>query len=136
MNTNTSVRITITGRLAADPQPMRFTNGGTPVTNIRLLHTPHAFDFATKRHVTGQTVAFNVALFGDLAETNHGTLRRGDLVTVTGARIEADAFINGDGEAAASIKVTAYAAQLVAPSQRNATADEAELAKQLADADQ
>ncbi len=96
-------KVVIAGYLGGDPE-MRFTSDGRPVTN---------FSVATNRKWTGadgdlkeETTWFRVAAWGKQAETCNEYLSKGRLVLVEG-RVKASAYVNKDGEAAASLELTA-----------------------------
>ena len=110
-------RVTIVGRLGADPE-MRYTPSGTPVTH---------FSVATDRTWTNQsgeqqreTTWFRVSVFGRQAETCNQYLVKGQQVLVEG-RLRPDPETGGprvwtgnDGVARASYELTARMVRFLA----------------------
>jgi len=97
-------KITIVGNLGQDPE-MKYTPSGTAVTN---------FSVATNRSWTNQdgskgeeTVWFRVAAWRRQAETCNEYLSKGRQVLVEGRLRPANAWIGRDGEARASLEITA-----------------------------
>jgi len=99
-----SNRITITGRLSADPE-LRFATTGKAMCNISVPDQKRR-----KNEHTGEwedksaTTWFRVTVFGDAAEAlaEHG--RKGDQVVVTGELITRE-WTNKDGEVKSSLEV-------------------------------
>jgi single-strand DNA-binding protein len=97
-------QITLIGNLGADPE-MRYTPNGQPVTSFRM---------AVSRTWTGQdgqrqekTVWFRVTAWRKLAETASQYLTKGSKVLVVGEVEEANAYIDKEGKARATLEVTA-----------------------------
>jgi len=97
-------QITLIGNLGRDPE-MRYTPGGTPVTN---------FSVATSRSWTGQdgqrqdkTVWFRVAAWERLAETCNQYLTKGQRVLVVGEMEEPTTWTDREGNTRASLEVRA-----------------------------
>ncbi|MFQ6016243.1 MAG: single-stranded DNA-binding protein [Anaerolineae bacterium] len=97
-------KIVIAGHLGSDPE-MRYTPSGTPVTN---------FSVATNRRWTDaegqsreETTWFRVITWGRLAETCNQYLTKGRAVLVEGERLNANPWINREGQAAATLELTA-----------------------------
>ena len=67
---------TITGRLGNDPE-MRYTDGGTPVVNVSIAHNWLYLDERLVKWI-------RISIWGELAEKANVTLRKGDLVKVSG----------------------------------------------------
>ncbi len=93
----------IVGNLGRDPE-MRYMPDGKPVTN---------FTVAVNRRWTSQdgtqsekTWWFRVACWGRLAETTNQYLKKGRQVMVIG-EVDASAFTGQDGQARASLELTA-----------------------------
>ena len=93
----------IVGHLGRDPE-MRYTPSGSPVTS---------FSVATNRRWTDQngqtqekTTWFRVTAWGKLAELCNQYLSKGRMVLVEGD-VEASAWTAQDGEARASLELTA-----------------------------
>jgi len=96
-------RITLIGNVGSDPE-MRYTPNGQAVTDFRM---------AVTRRYTGsdgnhqeETQWFRVTSWGRQAETVNQYLTKGQRVFVEG-RLNSSAFIGRDGEARASLDVTA-----------------------------
>lgn len=98
------LKLVIVGNLGNDPE-LRYTSGGDPVCN---------FSVAVNRKWTGkdgqkheETTWVKVAAWGKLAETCNQYLLKGRQVLVEGEVLKADAYSNKDGEAKASLVLTA-----------------------------
>ena len=96
-------RITLIGNVGSDPE-MRYTPNGQAVTDFRM---------AVSRRYTGsdgnqqeETQWFRVTSWGRQAETVNQYLTKGQRVFAEG-RLKSSAFIGRDGEARASLDVTA-----------------------------
>ena len=96
-------KVTVIGYLGGDPE-LRYTPNGKPVTN---------FSVATSRKWTGadgeqreDTTWFKVAAWGKLAEVCNQYLAKGRQVLVEGT-VKAEAWVGRDGEARASLVLTA-----------------------------
>lgn len=96
-------QITLIGNLGNDPE-LRTTPSGTPVCN---------FSLAVNRQWTNRddeqvekTTWFRVTVWQRQAETVARYLRKGSRVLVVGEVEEANAYLNREGEPAATIEVT------------------------------
>lgn len=94
---------TIVGNLGRDPE-LRYTPGGQAVTD---------FSVAVNRKWTSkdgspgeETTWFKVTCWGRLAETTNQYLSKGRQVLIVG-RVKASAWIGQDGEARATLELTA-----------------------------
>ena len=67
---------TITGRIGNDPE-MRYINGETPVVNLSIAHN---WLYRDERSVKW----IRASIWGELADKANETLRKGDLVKVSG----------------------------------------------------
>ncbi len=94
----------IVGNLGQDPE-MRFLPSGTPVCNLNVAVSERWSDRQSgeKRE---KTTWFRVAVFGAQAETCAKYLAKGRQVMVIGT-VEARAYMNNSGEAAASLELRA-----------------------------
>jgi single-strand DNA-binding protein len=108
--------ITMIGNLTDDPE-LRFTQGGTPVSNFRI---------ASNRRYTGrdgqqqeETVFMTVNCWRDMAENAAESLSKGDRIIVIG-RIKVRSYENREGQ---TVWVTEIEADEVAPSLRWARAE-------------
>lgn len=97
-------QITLIGNLGRDPE-MRYTPTGLPVTS---------FTMAVSRNWVGQdgqrqekTIWFRVTAWRKLAETASQYLTKGSKVLVVGELEEPNAYIDREGQARASLEVTA-----------------------------
>ena len=109
-----SNRITITGRLSADPE-LRFAASGTAMCNISVPDQKRR-----KNKDTGEwedqsaTTWFRVTVFKDAAEALAETAHKGDTVVVTGELITRE-WTNKDGDTKSSLEVD-FATVAVVPS--------------------
>jgi len=109
-----SNNITITGRLAADPE-LRFAASGTAMTTVVVPDQKRA-----KNEQTGQwedksaTTWFRATVFKEAAEALAESAKKGDTVTVTGRLITRE-WTNKDGEVKSSLEVD-FATVAVVPS--------------------
>ncbi|NDJ34668.1 MAG: single-stranded DNA-binding protein [Chloroflexi bacterium] len=93
----------IVGNLGRDPE-MRYTNDGTPVTSFTVA--------VNRRWTTAdgrkgeKTTWFKVSCWRRLAETTYQYLKKGRQVMVVG-EVEASAYTSRDGQARASLEITA-----------------------------
>jgi len=118
-----SNHITITGRLATDPE-LRFASTGTAMCTVVVPDQK-----SRKNEQTGQweeqsaTTWFRATVFKDAAEALAEHARKGDTVTVSGRLITRE-WTNKDGEVKSSLEVD-FATVAVVPSrpaaQRTAT---------------
>lgn len=97
-------QITLIGNLGRDPE-MRYTPTGVPVTS---------FTMAVSRNWVGQdgqrqekTTWFRVTAWRKLAETASQYLTKGSKVLVVGELEDPNAYIDREGQARASLEVTA-----------------------------
>ena len=98
------VNIILIGHLGADPE-LRYTPGGQPVTNFRMATNRSWKDQSGEQQE--ETTWFKVAVWGKQAEACNEYLSKGRMVVVGGERIQASPYLNKEGEAAASLEVTA-----------------------------
>lgn len=105
MTTN-AVTVTITGNLAETPE-IRFTPSGKAVTDFMVIGNDRRYDRAAGTWVNARTTRIRVTCWEKLAEQLTETLHRGDRVTVTGGRLDAEAYISSDGDARAVLAMTA-----------------------------
>ncbi len=97
-------QLTIVGNLGRDPE-MRFTPSGKAVTNFSVAVNAR---WTNSDGTAGErTTWYSVACWGRLAEVTAQYLAKGRRVMVTASRIEADAYIDSEGQPQASLKITA-----------------------------
>lgn len=101
-----SIQITITGNLTDDPE-LRFTNSGTSVASLTLISEDRYRDNETGEWNSRNRTVVRVTAWRQLAEHVANGYRKGDRIKVEGRRVEARGYINRDGEAAASLELTA-----------------------------
>ena len=88
-------RLTIVGRLAADPE-LRYTPSGAGVANFRVISTARKLDKGTNKWVDGASVSFTVSAWRQLGENVAESLSKGSLVIVVG-RLEERSYEARDG---------------------------------------
>jgi single-strand DNA-binding protein len=103
-------QLTIVGNLGRDPE-MRYTPSGKPVTNFSVAVNTR---WTNSDGSDGERVTwYKVACWGKLAEVTNQYLAKGRKVMVVSRRIEAEAYIDKEGEARAALKVTADAVKFL-----------------------
>ncbi len=104
-------KILLIGNLGSDPE-MRYIPSGSAVSNFSLA--------VNRRYTTSageqreETEWFRIAAWGQLAETANQYLQKGSKVYVEG-RVASRAYTDKDGQARASIEVTAERIQFLDP---------------------
>ena len=112
----------IVGNLGRDVE-LRYTSGGKPVAE---------FSVATSRKWGGnnpgeETTWWKVTAWGNLAETCNQYLKKGSRVLVSGSQVKASAWSGQDGEARATLELTANTVKFLnTPAGSNAGMPEAE----------
>lgn len=97
-------QLTIVGNLGRDPE-MRFTPSGKAVTNFSMAVNTR---WTNSDGEPGERVTwYSVACWGRLAEITNEYLAKGRKVMVVASRIEAEAYIDSEGQPRAALKVTA-----------------------------
>lgn len=97
-------QIILIGNLGADPE-MRFTQGGTPVTSLRLATSKQwTTPDGEKRE---KTTWFRVTVWREAAKACAEYLVKGSKVMVMGEIEEPNVYVNKAGDPAASLEVTA-----------------------------
>lgn len=76
-------RVTIDGRVAADPE-LRFGQSGTAVAKLRLVSADRKRDDSTGEWSDGDTLWIDVACFKQLAENVVESVAKGDMVLIHG----------------------------------------------------
>jgi len=97
-------QIIVVGNLGRDPE-MRYTPGGTPVTNMSVAVNRKWTDKEGEKHE--RTTWFRVTAWRRLAETCNQYLAKGRLVMVVGEMQEPKVWQGQDGEWHSSLNVTA-----------------------------
>ncbi|MGH3098189.1 MAG: single-stranded DNA-binding protein [Streptosporangiales bacterium] len=106
-----SIQITITGNLT-DAADASFTASGKAVAHFTVMSNARYRDKDSGEWVDGAATAVRITCWGTLAEAATDQLARGAKVTVTGHKLAASPYVNRDGEAAATLEVTADQVQL------------------------
>ncbi|HEX6514904.1 MAG TPA: single-stranded DNA-binding protein [Nocardioidaceae bacterium] len=99
------IQIEVTGNLTDTPQ-VRFTSSGKTVANVNLI-SEDRYRKPDGEWASKNRTVVRVTAWGGVAEYLAEHFGKGDRVKVTGRRIAADAYVNDDGEAAATLDLTA-----------------------------
>lgn len=97
-------QITAVGNVGRDPE-LKYTSGGTAVTDFSLAVNSGYTDAQGQR--VDRTTWYRITCWGKLAETVANYVKKGRQVLVVGDRIEANAYLDKNGEARASLDLTA-----------------------------
>ena len=100
----------IVGNVGRDPE-LRYTQGGVAVCSFSVAVTTRWNDRQTNEK-REKTKWYRVSAWRGLAETCNTYVRKGMQIMVTGT-VDASAYINQAGEAAASIELTARDVQFL-----------------------
>lgn len=104
------LNMNIIGNLGAEPK-LRITKNGRSVTNLNVAVND---SYTDANGVRVQKVTwFRVAVWGKSAEAAATYLKKGSQVAVIVSEIKASAYINKNGEAAASLEATARSVQFL-----------------------
>lgn len=76
-------RITVTGRLAADPD-LRFSPSGTAMARMRVVAADRKLNQQSGEWEDGDTLWIDVTAFKKLAENLVESVKKGDLLVITG----------------------------------------------------
>jgi single-strand DNA-binding protein len=98
-------RIILVGNLGNDPE-MRYTPSGQPVTHFSLA-TNRRWTDKESGEQKKETTWFRVSVWGKQAENVNEYLKKGRMALVEADRIQARAYLNSEGQPAASLEVTA-----------------------------
>jgi single-strand DNA-binding protein len=98
-------QITLIGHLGDNPE-MRYTPSGIPVTNFRLAVNKRST--SADGQLQEKTTWFQITLWRKQAELANQYLKKGGRVMVIGEVSDARPWTDRDGNARASIDVTAY----------------------------
>jgi len=105
------LKIILIGNLGRDPE-LRYTPGGQPVTNLSVA-TNRKWTDRESGESREETTWFKVAVWGKQAEACNEYLSKGRMVIVEADRIQPSPYLNKDGEAAASLEVTARTVRFI-----------------------
>ncbi len=97
-------QMTVLGNLGADPE-MRYTASGKLVTNFSLAANARWTNSAGEPQE--RVTWYRVACWGRLAEVCNEYLSKGRRVMVVASRIEAEAYLDKEGQPQAALKLTA-----------------------------
>lgn len=101
--------LTLTGRLAADPE-VRFSPNGDAVASGRVADTPRIKDHQTGDWKDGETLWLSFTLWGRKAEALADTAKKGALVVITGHLIQRSfEGKHGDSRTVIEVKATEVA---------------------------
>lgn len=92
------------GNLGSDPE-MRYTPTGQAVCSFSVAVNRRWTDAQGQSH--DETTWYRVSTWGKLAETCSQYLAKGRMVLVEGDRIKVNPYLNREGQAAASLEITA-----------------------------
>ena len=110
-------KVIISGNLGKNPD-QRTTSTGQVVTNFSVATNRRWVNQETGE-VKEETVWFRVTCWGRLAETTNQYLKQGSKVMVEG-RINVSAYISHEGEARASLELTAQSVEFLDPAPQRA----------------
>jgi len=99
----TFCEIILVGNVGKDPE-LRFTNTGSAVCDFSLAVNRNR---RQGEEWIKETTWFRITVWGQQAESVKQYVQKGKQVLVIGDRIEANAFVGKDGQARASLDVTA-----------------------------
>ena len=99
------LKIILVGNLGRDPE-LRYTQTGKPVTTLSVA-TNRQWTDRESGETQKETTWFRVTVWDKQAEACNEYLSKGSQVLVEAERIEASPYLNKEGEAAASLDVTA-----------------------------
>ena len=103
-------QLTLVGNLGADPE-MRYTPAGTPVTNFSVAANARWTN--SEGEPQERVTWYRVACWGRLAEVTNQYLAKGRKVMVIASRLEAEAYLDREGNPRAALKVTADAVKFL-----------------------
>lgn len=119
-------QVTLVGHLGRDPE-MRYTPTGTPVTNFTMAVSRSWVSQDGERQE--KTIWFRVTAWRKLAETASEYLVKGSKVLVVGEMEEANAYIDKEGQARASLEVTANTIRFLSSRSQGNGDEETELSE-------
>jgi single-strand DNA-binding protein len=115
-------QITIVGNVGRDPE-LKYTQTGTAVTDFSLA-VNSSYKTAAGEQVD-RTTWYRITCWGKVAEIVSRYVKKGKQVLVIGDRIEANAYTGKDGEARASLDVTANTVRFLGNKNDNGASDNA-----------
>ena len=100
-----SIPVSFTGRLTGDPE-IRFTPNGVAVAKFSVATSKRTFNKQTSQYEDGPASFWNISAWRDLGENVAETLRKGQLVYVTG-EMEMRSWEDKEGQKRTTPEVTA-----------------------------
>lgn len=99
----------ILGNVGRDPE-LRFTGSGMAVCTISVAVNKSR---RVNEEWINETTWYRVTTWGEQAERNNQKIRKGMAVLVEGTNLEANAYLDKDGNAKASLELTATLVRVV-----------------------
>lgn len=118
-------QITVQGNIGKDPE-IKF-SGDLGITKFSLAETPRTKNKVTGQWEDGETVWFNVVVFGSQAETVVDNYAKGDTVLIIG-KFRQSSYTDKNGEAKTSLEINAESIAKVARSNKSKPAQREEVA--------
>lgn len=107
--------IIIVGNVGQDAE-LRYTNNGTAVCDLRVAVNRNR---RQGEEWIKETTWFSVTVWGQQAERYAGLIKKGMQILAASDRIEADAYNSRNGEARASLKLTAKTIRILSSTERD-----------------
>lgn len=117
--------VLVVGNLGADPEEKAAEKNG-PVVRFSVAQNIRRFNEQTKSYENVRTNWFPVVCFGSLAAKAKAGLKKGDLVSLSGA-LRSDNYEDRNGEKRTSIQIVAYDIHRVELLKSNAPNDSGEM---------
>ena len=118
-------QITVQGNIGKDPE-IKF-SGDLAITKFSLAETPRTKNKATGQWEDGETIWFNVVVFGSQAETVVDSYAKGDTVLIIG-KFRQSNYKDKNGEEKTSLEINAESIAKVARSSKRKPAPREEVA--------
>lgn len=118
-------QITVQGNIGKDPE-IKF-SGDLGITKFSLAETPRTKNKVTGQWEDGETVWFNVVVFGSQAETVVDNYAKGDTVLIIG-KFRQSNYKDKNGEDKTSLEINAESIAKVARSSKSKPAPREEVA--------
>ena len=118
-------QITVQGNIGKDPE-IKF-SGDLGITKFSLAETPRTKNKVTGQWEDGETVWFNVVVFGSQAETVVDNYAKGDTILVIG-KFRQSTYTDKNGEVKTSLEINAESIAKVARSGKSKPAPKEEVA--------
>lgn len=118
-------QITVQGNIGKEPE-IKF-SGDLGITKFSVAETPRIKNKATGQWEDGDTVWFNVVVFGSQAETVVDNYAKGDTVLIIG-KFRQSTYTDKNGEIKTSLEINAESIAKVARSSKSKPAAQEEVA--------